>query len=130
MHHFLYTYGTLMCEDIMNAVAGFCHKAFPARLQDFRRLAVKNASYPGIIRAEGYVVDGWVYGGISDAALSLLDRFEGDMYERLRVLVHVPEGIQREVFAYAVKNEFKDRLEPRDWDFDAFLKNGKNDFLR
>ena len=26
------------------------------------------------------------------------------------------------------KNEFKDRLEPRDWDFDAFLKNGKTEF--
>ena len=84
MHHFLFTYGTLMCEDIMNAVTGFCHKAFPARLQDFRRLAVKHASYPGIIRAEGYFVEGWVYSGISDAALSLLDRFEGDMYKRLR----------------------------------------------
>lgn len=128
--HNLFTYGTLMCRDIMAAVTGRIHEGFPAQLWNYRRLRVRDENYPGIIEVGGFSVLGIVYRGISDVGLIRLDRFEGEMYERLRVVVHEPDGTRTKVFAYVVKQEFTGRLDSRDWNFDDFLLNGKNDFLR
>ena len=126
--HDLFVYGSLICQDIMGSVAGQCHRLSEARLHDYRRLAVKNAHYPGIIAARGFTVNGVVYCAISDTGMIKLDDFEGGMYQRSSVEVELVDGSRRRVFTYVVKPAFIDQLDSRDWSYDEFLKHGKKPF--
>jgi hypothetical protein len=45
----LFTYGSLMCDDIMNKVAG-CHAdRHQATLKDYFRAKIRGEEYPGIV---------------------------------------------------------------------------------
>lgn len=127
--HTLFTYGTLQCDDIMHRVAGQCRKVSSALLPGYCCLTVKNETYPGIMPAEGCSVPGCVYEGISDAALERLDRFEGEMYRRVMVTVVLDDQSTQNVFAYIVKNKFRDSLSDEIWDLESFLSEGKTAFL-
>lgn len=124
----LFAYGSLICEDIMYAVAGPCGQLGRARLLHHRRLAVKGEHYPGMIAAPGFSVDGMVYQGIDAAGLARLDRFEGDMYQRLPVQVELADGRLLEVFSYLVRDACRDQLTSRDWQLEEFLQRGKGAF--
>ena len=126
--HKLFAYGTLMCEDIMTSVAGSAHSIGLATLEHFRRLEIVNEHYPGMVRSPRHVVEGMVYGNISDAALHKLDLFEGDMYERIQVNVRLRDGTIINVFTYIISPEYRHCLKPVDWDFDEFLASGKQAF--
>lgn len=124
----LFTYGSLMCEDIMRSVAGPCESLGEASLLNHRRLAVKGEHYPGMIQAPGFSVQGRVYQGISATGLQRLDRFEGDMYRRIEVQVELVDGSRMVVFTYLFRDACRDRLAPREWHLQEFLKRGKRDF--
>lgn len=126
--HDLFTYGTLMCRDIIEALAGPCCEASDAVLRDYRRLAVKNERYPGIIYAEGFTVSGVVYSGIPEEGMRRLDNFEGEMYERTLVEVDLAGGVPKKVFTYVVKDQFRGLLDSEDWNFEEFLETGKEIF--
>ncbi len=54
-----FTYGSLMCEDIMGAVCATAPLTpVPARLEGFRRAPVLGAEYPGMVPAAGGLRDG------------------------------------------------------------------------
>ena len=127
--HLLFAYGSLICEDIMFAVAGPCQSVAEASLRDYRRLVVRNQHYPGMIEAPGYSVQGRVYRGISVAGWQRLDRFEGEMYQRRPVQVVLTAGARVSAFSYIIKDAYRDQLEPRDWQFDDFLDQGKQAFV-
>ncbi len=126
----LFVYGTLMWTDIMDAVAGPCRPLAAATLHDHRRLALRGAPYPGLIAAPGDTVEGLVYTGIGRRGLVRLDRFEGEMYKRVRVRVTLTDGTHRRAFTYVTKEAFRDRLEPREWDPEAFRRQHKAAFQR
>ena len=53
-----FTYGSLMCEDIMGAVCAAAPLTpLPARLAGYRRTPVLGAEYPGMVPAAGGLVD-------------------------------------------------------------------------
>ena len=110
------------------ATIGDCMQLSTAVLRDYRRLAVRQQHYPGMIKAPGHVVEGVVYGNISDAGLARLDRFEGEMYARRRVEVELTDGSRQAVYSYVIKPAFEHQLEYRDWHFDEFLRRGKQAF--
>jgi gamma-glutamylcyclotransferase (GGCT)/AIG2-like uncharacterized protein YtfP len=124
----LFTYGSLMCEDIMVAVAGEPLRHTPARLFQYRRYSVKNEQYPGIVPNNGSVVDGIVYQGITPAIWSRLDRFEGEMYCRRPVTVLLENGAEAQVYCYVFRPEFRQRLTDEEWDLQTFLRQGKKIF--
>ena len=125
----LFTYGSLMCADIMAAVAGATFPAVPAVLPGFCRLCVRDEQYPGVVPAEHGTVAGIVYHGLGPGAWSRLDRFEGEMYVRLPVLVRNASGCEARVQCYVVRPEFRDRLTAGKWDPAAFQNGGKALFL-
>jgi gamma-glutamylcyclotransferase (GGCT)/AIG2-like uncharacterized protein YtfP len=112
----LFAYGTLMCQDIMQQVAGCCPQSAPGTLYRFRRHAVRGEEYPGIRPDAAGRVEGVVYFAVPHWAWKRLDRFEGPMYHR-QLLEVEQEGAIIAAGAYVVLPEFMDCLEERDWDF-------------
>ena len=124
----LFAYGTLMCEDIMREVSGNRIVPAPATLRNCRRLSVKGEAFPGLVPFEGGLVTGVVYRYVPDSAWECLDRFEGEMYARMRVHVELSSGKALAVETYVVRPEFADRLESSEWNFEKFLRTGKRRF--
>ncbi|KAB2888783.1 MAG: gamma-glutamylcyclotransferase [Desulfobulbaceae bacterium] len=124
----LFTYGTLMSPDIMARVAGCRLASVPARLAGYRRTLVLDEVYPGIVEDEGCVVDGILYLGAPEEAISRLDAFEGEMYDRREVGVTMEGGETRTVMTYVFRPEYRSRLTDIPWDYQRFLASGKERF--
>ncbi len=127
MNH-LFAYGTLMCSDIMAEVSGTSMPAAPGTLRGYRRLGVKGEHYPAIFPDRDGIVEGVVYLDIPPLAWARLDRFEGEMYSRESVRVALADGTAVAAEAYVIGHGFTDCLENEEWDFAAFLRNGKESF--
>ena len=125
----LFVYGTLMCEDIFEKVAGIVPVARKGTLSDFRRFSIKNERYPGVICQRDFQVEGLVYEDIPEHSWDLLDRFEGDMYHRWKVEIDLENGKKTEAFVYVVKPEYTHLMETFDWSFDRFVTTGKTQFV-
>ncbi len=134
----LFAYGTLMCPDILDRVAA-CRPAYaPATLAGYRRYAVRNEVYPGIVedheasvRDAGVTaasVRGVVYWEVPEDAWRRLDRFEGEMYARRSVRALLEDGTSTDAATYVVKAEFTHRLTASEWSYEEFLRSGKRIF--
>ena len=123
-----FTYGTLMCADIMSAVSARSVSGEPAVLTGFSRHAVRDEDYPGIQPCPGGQVPGVLYRDLDITALTRLDAFEGEQYRRETVVVTLGNGATIAADTYVIQAEYASLLLPRDWDFDAFLAGGKSRF--
>ncbi|SFM48395.1 gamma-glutamylcyclotransferase family protein [Thermodesulforhabdus norvegica] len=124
----LFAYGTLMCPEIMLEVCGTVLASRRALLRGFSRYRIRDEFYPGILPDPGGFVGGVVYFGVSDELWQGLDRFEGDMYERVPVTPVLMTGEKIEAFAYVVKPAFYSMLTGEEWDFHEFLTKFKDAF--
>lgn len=124
----IFTYGSLMCADIMRAASGGLPESAPARLSDFSRHPVAGEDYPGIRHNPGHSVAGLLYLDVPPQQLARLDVFEGVQYAREEVSVTLDDGRSQTAFAYVFKPDFLHLLEPGEWDFDAFLSAGHGRF--
>lgn len=128
MSQHCFTYGSLMCDDIMAAVAGLRAAAVPARLDGYRRSPVIGEHYPGMVPAAGDKVEGVLYLELPDTAWARLDAFEGDEYRREQVSVACADGRIETAWTYVFKPEYAARLAAGAWDFERFLETGKARF--
>ena len=129
MNH-LFAYGTLMCEEIMQNVAG-CHLAqVPGLLTGYRRRSVKGEHYPALVPDKTGCVEGVIYLDVPPAAWDRLDRFEGEMYVRQPVPLGLNDGTILPADTYVINPAFLDRLGETDWDFGAFLRHGRESFQK
>lgn len=126
--HQLFAYGSLMCVDIMAAVVGNHLRSTPAILPGYRRFLVRHEHYPGVIAKEDSTVAGIVYHGISPESWTRLDRFEGEMYDRRLVGIRFADGSEAQSFCYVFRPEFRHRLTTTEWNYAAFLREGKQIF--
>lgn len=116
----LFCYGTLQFPSVMQAVTGYRFTGVPAVLDDFTCCTVRGQVYPGIVPAAGSQTEGIVYAGIGTAHLKKLDRFEGDLYERIRVCVSDRAGKPLQAWAYAVPMAMRQLLTRVAWNREAF----------
>lgn len=123
----LFTYGTLMAPDIMEEVSGIVLESVEATLPGYQRFQVRDEQYPGIVVADDQKVTGILYLNVSADAMKRLDLFEGDMYRRESVTCDLG-GETLPAMTYVVKEEHAHRLTSNAWDFDTFLKDGKQLF--
>lgn len=128
MSHNCFTYGSLMCEDIMAAVTGAHYTHEQATLGGYRRGPVLGQTYPGVIPDAQGRVEGVLYRGVSEDACDLLDAFEGEEYMRVAVQVSLADGSLVPAWAYVFRPEHAHRLGNEDWDFAEFLRTGKARF--
>jgi gamma-glutamylcyclotransferase (GGCT)/AIG2-like uncharacterized protein YtfP len=122
-----FTYGSLMCEDIMSWVAGTTMQGEPATLHGHARHPVRDEDYPGMVPAACGRVEGKLYLGVTEAVLARLDRFEGEMYERRQVKVLARQGVTP-AWTYIFRLAYMDLLMAGDWSFESFLVGGKARF--
>ena len=124
----LFTYGSLMCSDIMSRVAGCKTDCTQASLNNFFRSKIQSREYPGIIPQQGARVPGVLYFDISAEALERLDVFEGEMYQRQEVEVINDKNDSVTAMTYIIKPQYRDILTDKEWSFSEFLTVGKEKF--
>jgi gamma-glutamylcyclotransferase (GGCT)/AIG2-like uncharacterized protein YtfP len=126
----LFAYGTLMCEDIMEEVAGCRLDPVPGTLGGYSRRSVKGEHYPALVPDRQGIVEGILYRDVPARAWDRLDRFEGEMYARRWVRISLPDGSMVPAATYVTRPEFLDCLEAFEWDFASFRHRGKAAFQR
>lgn len=124
-----FTYGSLMCEEIMSAVCGLPCRGEPARLEGHQRHPVLGEDYPGMVQRGSKHVAGQLYRGLDSRALARLDAFEGAQYERVEREVTLADGSAIRAWTYLFRPAFHHLLVPGEWDFDAFLAAGRQRFI-
>lgn len=130
MSRHCFTYGSLMCEDIMSAVAVARCAHQPAILKGYRRAPVIGEHYPGIVAATDSEVAGVLYLELPESAWPRLDAFEGSRYARQQVRVRLEDGRREMAWAYVFRAEHAHRLAAGEWDFERFKRTGKARFER
>lgn len=120
-----FTYGSLMCEDIMSRVCDASVRGEAASLLDHARHPVRDEDYPGMVAMAGHAVSGVLYRDLPAKAWVRLDEFEGGMYQRCSVSVKLGNGDQVEAWAYLFRPAYRHLLLPGEWDFQRFLAEGK-----
>lgn len=87
----VFTYGSLIFEDIFLKVAGQRFDNQPATLSGWSRHRLQARTYPGAVRASESKtqIDGVLWTNLSNEALSRLDKFEGLQYRRESVVVSI-----------------------------------------
>jgi gamma-glutamylcyclotransferase (GGCT)/AIG2-like uncharacterized protein YtfP len=125
----LFAYGTLRCADIMAEVTGMQPSGVSAVLSGYTCYQVRNESYPAIAATPNGVVQGLLYEDIPTEVWTRLDRFEGNMYERRTVIVTM-RGESIPAQTYVIGDSYRDLLEPVEWNYDCFLRKGKQAFMQ
>jgi len=106
MKHNVFTYGSLMFDDIMQNLLGKPATKIPAVLQGWMRHALKDRTYPGAVPATdpNAKIDGILWLSLTDQDLAILDRFEGNEYDKLQVEVLSAAGQTYPALLYAWKD--------------------------
>lgn len=124
----LFTYGTLLFPDIMQAITGRALPSEQATLHGYQRYRVRGRVYPGLTVEQLEVVEGRLYRGVDLALWERLDAFEGDLYERIVVPVAVSRGLVA-AHVYVMKASHQSELSDEVWDADAFQSIHKRSYL-
>lgn len=117
-----------MDTDILARVCGSTFQHGKAKLAGFLRRQVSGEVYPAITRHPQGQVDGIVYFHVSLAAFQCLDRFESDLYNRIRVNVVRDDGKRLCADTYIIAPEQAHRLSTNDWNYEEFLQQHKRLF--
>ena len=92
MNMHVFTYGSLMFAEVWQRVVRGHYASYTAMLDGYRRFAVRDDTYPGIIASSGSTVEGLVYTDVDTADLARLDDFEGALYRRIDAEVTAADG--------------------------------------
>jgi len=125
----IFAYGTLEIPELMHRVVGRELRSEAAELRGYARYLVAGRPYPGIVQADGARTSGRVYHGIDEAALTALDRFEGDLYERRNVVVFRADGSLLDAQVFAVPASQVGLLSRDPWDRARFEREHLADWL-
>ncbi|MFH0784889.1 MAG: gamma-glutamylcyclotransferase family protein [Pseudomonadota bacterium] len=125
----LFTYGSLMCSDIMYHVAGCRSDFIPAILKDFKRSRIRGEEYPGIVAQPGAEVAGVLYLNLPPEAMERLDSFEGEQYCRQEVQLVTEHFPSVTAMAYVITHENHNLLTGENWSYEHFLAVGKDKFI-
>lgn len=124
-----FAYGSLIFDSVVRAVTGGTFESEQATLKGFARYTVQGATYPGLIPDARQVVKGTLYRHVTSHALRLLDRFEGEYYERCTVTVETAEGRKDQAETYVIREAYRHLLSEEAWDPQIFERNHLRAFL-
>ncbi len=130
MRHDLFCYGTLQIPAVMHAVVGRRFKGRRAELAGYGAFQVRRAEYPGLRPDSSRITRGQVYFDLSLTELQILDRFEGALYQRRRLIVRTGDGRRRGVWTYVVQPARQRRLAPVLWDRRDFMRRRYRRFMQ
>lgn len=114
----VFTYGSLMFDEVWQQVVAGRYRSAPATLHDHQRHALNGLSYPGVVASPGAQVEGQLYLDVSAEDMARLDAFEGAEYRRDALRVVLEDGEQRDAWTYLWLDP--QRLSGQPWLSDAF----------
>ena len=121
----VFTYGSLMFAEIWQVVVGREFETVEGFITGYSVYQVRRGAYPGMIAtAAEEVVRGLVYLNIDAAAITRLDRFEGQFYERLSLAVDCNDGRRRTADAFVVPERNRRGLTAKPWTPGEFVASG------
>ncbi len=126
----LFCYGTLQYPEIMQQVSGVHAAGLPVVLENYGCYTVRGEMFPGIVPEPGAYTRGVVYNGLGEAQLRRLDEFEGDFYQRQRVVVSDADERPLQTWAYVVRPDARTVLTDEHWDKGLFELLHRQQFLR
>lgn len=114
----IFTYGSLMFDEVWCQVVTGRYPSEPALLDHHQRHALTGLSYPGVVATPGAQVAGRLYRDVSAADIARLDAFEGPEYRRDALQVVLVSGEHVSAWTYLWLDP--QRLSGQPWETDAF----------
>jgi hypothetical protein len=94
-----------------------------ATLPGFAIYRVKEAVFPGILRAEPHDrVEGLLFSGLNEETLFEVDAYESDLYDRIRVIVATGRG-PVDCTAYVIPKKNQKALSQEPWNAQWFREH-------
>ena len=125
----LFVYGSLMNDEVTDCLLGVKLNKQPAVLNDYRRVAVADGSYPAIFPCEGDSVEGLLVSGLTLGQWAMLDEFEGEQYQLDAVSVVLAGQSAVDCYAYAFRPECYEFLSDSIWSNEVFRREHMLIFL-
>lgn len=113
----IFTYGSLMYDEVWRQVVTGRYGSKPAVLHHHQRHALTGLSYPGVVAAAGEQVTGRLYLDVGADDIARLDAFEGSEYRR-DLLQVIAGGEPASAWTYIWLDP--QRLSGQPWRTDAF----------
>ncbi len=128
----VFTYGSLMFDEIWQCVVRGRYHSEPLELRGFVRKKVRAESYPALVKSdrEEDKVRGRLYFAVNCADLQRLDHFEGAQYKRVSVQAATTFGSASTVECYLWRARYRSLLSRQDWDGEDFRRRGLQQFRR
>ena len=125
----IFTYGSLMFEQVWNEVVQGDYQSYPGTVSGFFRRSIQHEHYPAMLPGPvNAMVEGVLYLDIDSEDLTRLDQFEGSIYDRQDVQVMTDNNIYT-AQAYVIKESYRNLVSDREWDPDKFEDEGIHQFL-
>lgn len=124
----LFVYGTLIFEEILFALLQKRYISIPGLLRNHAIKKFSSAEYPGIIPDITATVSGKIIFDISQNDISILDTYEGIMYQRTKIAVSTNSEYYK-CQTYLVKDRYKAKLSQAAWCPLDFQKNSLKHYL-
>ena len=116
----LFTYGTLMYQDVMYDLSSEKYPFKKATLKGYQRQRLVHRAYPGLIIAPGQSVEGVVYLGINEKDLKRLHIYESE-YTPIEVELLTEDNEYIDALAYLYNKPEKTTKEV--WDPKEYEKS-------
>ena len=126
----VFTYGTLQIPEVMEAVTGERFQSIKVTAHGFVRYTLQGKIYPGIMVEPGASTDGCMYVDVSDRALTILDEFEGEVYERRLIDICLSKSKCVKAYAYVIPQNASYVLSDEAWRMEDFLKKHLRDYVQ
>ena len=127
----VFTYGSLMYEQIWNLIVAGEYQKSTAAISGYSRRTVIGEDYPALLSQAGAAVtDGILYFNVSGADLRRLDEFEGRYYARKQVPVVTENGSTVAAEVYIFKDRYRHLVSENEWDPAQFETAGMKRFIR
>jgi len=128
MQSHLFTYGTLQNAEILAQVVGRSWPSSPAVLEGYARYRLNDKPYPALVEESGSQVQGSLYSGVTQAELTRLDDYEGELYERRSLRVWVGTRAL-DAFTYLLRREYRALLSAELWELADFEREHLSSYL-
>ncbi len=117
----VFVYGTTLLAHTQRVITGRTFPSRPALLRGFRRGLVEGKLFPSLVRAAGGEVYGELLEQVDYPQLDLLDRYEGERWERIRVQVDLGLGQSRAAWAWLLVAPYDGWVTQQDFDLERYL---------
>ena len=122
----LFVYGTLQFQQIVKRLTGKKFETVPAYLPGYKRCRVKGCDYPAAVETPDSEIKGMLLKNVDNRSMRQFTFFEGDEYEKRKVLVSVQhEEINAVTFVWCRDAQL---LAAEDWDENHFEKYSLNKY--